>query len=303
MSHRVVQLSDTHFLEEGGEAEGGFSYDTAAAFDAVLAHMNNAGAETGTTIDMVAVTGDVADHGTVGEYQRAAGAFARMGVPVNACPGNHDQHAVFNAVARPQVSTSRVVHVDNWCHLFVDSNNGVLRTADDGNLVDPDSYEDRLHINGILGAREAAWIREQVAATAADHVFIWLHHPPAPQAPLCDDADYAAEWRTVLDGLSSVRGIAGGHTHVPGHYEFEGVPVVMAPAFKNNFDLVERTLLPPGYVVHDFADDGSVVSTVQLVDSPEWPRHPYGRAVHSLMMGELSWDTFNEIVARKTASA
>lgn len=296
MSHRVVQLSDTHFLEEGEDAEGGFAYDTAAAFEAVLGHMDTA------SIDLVAVTGDVADHGRAGQYQRAADAFARIGAPVNACPGNHDQHAVFGAVARPQISTSRVVNIDNWCHLFVDSNNGVLRSDDNGNLVDPPAYEDRLHINGIIGAREAAWIREQAQATTADHMFIWLHHPPSPNAPLCDDQDYAAEWRSIVSDLPALRGIAGGHTHVPGHYDFEGVPVVMAPAFKNNFDLDERTLLPPGYVTHDFADDGTVQSTVQLVDAPEWPRHPYGRAVHSLMMGELSWEEFGAIVARKTAS-
>lgn len=297
MSHRVVQLSDTHFLEEGEDAEGGFAYDTAAAFEAVLDHLDTA------SIDLVAVTGDVADHGRAGQYKRAADAFARIGLPVNACPGNHDQHAVFGAVARPLISTSRVVNIDNWCHLFVDSNNGVLQTDDAGNLVDPDVYDDRLHINGLLGQREAAWIREQVAATTADHVFVWLHHPPSPTAPLCHDDEYAAEWQALIEDMATLRGIAGGHTHVPGHYEFCGVPVVMAPAFKNNFDLVERTLLPPGYVTHDFADDGTVTSTVELVDSPAWPRHPYGRAVHGLMMGELSWDEFNAIVVRKLAGS
>ena len=35
---RILQLSDTHFLEDGTEAEGGEgAYDTDAAFDAVMA--------------------------------------------------------------------------------------------------------------------------------------------------------------------------------------------------------------------------------------------------------------------------
>ena len=34
---RIAQLSDTHFLAPGEAAEGGFAYDTAQAFEAVLA--------------------------------------------------------------------------------------------------------------------------------------------------------------------------------------------------------------------------------------------------------------------------
>ncbi len=297
MSHRVVQLSDTHFLEPESEAEGGFAYDTAAAFEAVVAHMDTE------TVDLVTVTGDIADHGRAAQYRRAADAFARIGAPVNACPGNHDQHAVFGAVARPNVATSRVIHLGEWCHLFVDSSNGVLRADSTGNLVDPDAYEDRLHTNGVLGAREAAWVREQASLTSADHLFIWLHHPPAPEFPLSADEAYAAEWRALIGDLPRLRGMAGGHTHNPSQYEFEGVPVFVAPSLKNNFDIEARTLLPPGYGVHNFADDGTVESRIELVDDPAWPRHPYGRAVHALLMGELDWDTFNEIVARKSAGS
>lgn len=298
MSHRVIQLSDTHFLADGDDPEGGFAYDTNQAFDAVCEDI--AGLD-GPTIDFVAVTGDIADHGRLNQYRQAAEAFARLDLPVNACPGNHDQHAYFGAVARTTIATSRVMHVDNWCHLFVDSNAGVLRPDAAGNLVDPDNYVDRLHTNGNLGVREAAWIREQSAATDADHVFIWLHHPPQPAAPLCADDRYAAEWKPVIADIATLRGMAGGHTHVPGDYVFEGVPMFMAPSFKNNFDLHARTLLPPGYRTFDFGDDGSVNSGVRLTDHERWPRLPYGNAVHGLLMGEISWDQFDEIMARSQA--
>lgn len=297
MSHRVVQLSDTHFLEPGAEPEGGFAYDTSVAFEAVLADLK------GQPVDLVAVTGDVADHGRPAQYRRAAEAFAQLDAPVNACPGNHDQHVAFSGVARPTVATSRVVHVDNWCHLFVDSNAGVLTTDTDGNLSDPDDYLERLHINGALGEREAAWVRAQAAITDAAHLFIWLHHPPAPTAPLSADDAYAAEWAAVIPDLSELRGIAGGHTHVPGEYDFAGVPVWMAPSLKNNFDLEAQTTLPPGYRTYRFHEDGRIEADVRLLDDDRWPRVRYGRAVHSLMMGEISWDEFDVIVARKAARA
>ena len=37
---RVIQLSDTHFLEAGLEAEGGGAYNTSLAFDHVLDHID-----------------------------------------------------------------------------------------------------------------------------------------------------------------------------------------------------------------------------------------------------------------------
>lgn len=89
---RIVQLSDTHFLEEGATPEGGHSYDTDAAYEAVLAYMGDH-----SDLDMVVVTGDVADHGRAAQYRKASAAFARLEVPVNICPGNHDFVDAFQA--------------------------------------------------------------------------------------------------------------------------------------------------------------------------------------------------------------
>jgi len=295
---RVAQLSDTHFLENGEAAEGTFAYDTAEAFEAVAADLAEQ-----EPFDLITVTGDVADHGRAGQYQRAATAFARLDSPVNVCPGNHDQDALFTAsMARPTVAISRAMELGPWCFLFVDSNAGVLIETDDGRRVDPKEYEDRLHRNGALGDREANWVRDMCAATSAEHVFVWLHHPPDPPMGLTNDADYAAEWRALIADLPNVRGFAGGHTHVPDEYDFEGRPVFVSPAFKNNFDMENETTLPPGYRTYKFFADGTVSSEVHLMEDPRWPRHPLGRAVMALLRGELTFDEFSEIVARKAPS-
>ena len=296
---RVAQLSDTHFLEEGAIAEGGFAYDTGQAFEAVRDHLTNYRPH-----DLIVVTGDIADHGRAEQYQRAANAFAQLDAPVNVCLGNHDQDLAFTmGMGRPGVGTSRVSEVGAWCFLFVDSNSGVMVPNETGRLVDPDDYDDRLHRNGALGERETSWIRDMCATTTAQHVFIWLHHPPASPVGLSQDDEYTAEWRALLGDLTNVRGMAGGHTHVPDAYHFEDVPIFVSPALKNNFDLTAKTMLPPGYRTYEFTPDGSVSSNVHLVDDERWPRHPLGRAVMSLMQGELTWGQFDEIVARKTLTA
>ncbi len=293
---RVVQLSDTHFLESGHEPEGGFGYDTYAAFDAVLADVERSADQP----DLVVVTGDVADHGRVEQYRLAADAFARFKMPVNVCPGNHDQDAAFTAsIGRPGVATSRVVTAGAWGFLFVDSNAGVMVPSATGRHVDPDDVADRLHRNGSLGPRESDWIRATCATIDAEHIFIWVHHPPSPPRGLGGDDTYGAEWAALLADLPQVRGLGGGHTHIPTDYVLDGRPVFVAPALKNNFDLDAGTLLPPGYRSYQFAPDGTITSQVRLVDDARWPRSILARSVVALLNGELSHEEFDAIVVRR----
>lgn len=294
---RIVQLSDTHFLERGEAPEGGHAYDTAAAFDAVRDHM----AQT-TPADLVVVTGDIADHGRTAQYAVAAQALAQLPAPVNVCPGNHDQQdALTVGLGRTNISGSRVIEAGEWCFLFVDSNDGIKIIDDSGRAVDPPAYEDRLHCDGSLGEREAGWVKAMCAATTAEHIFIWLHHPPACAVPLMVNKHYTAEWEALLSELPKVRGMGAGHTHIPAEWQVVGRPVFVAPSLKNNFDLDAATMLGPGYRTYDFAADGSISSEVHLIEDERWPRAPLGRAIRSLFNGELTYDELNAIVARKQA--
>lgn len=291
---RIAQLTDTHFLEDGEAPEGGHAYDTDAAFDAVVEHLgDHAG------FDLVVVTGDVADHGRAGQYRKAADAFARLQAPVNVCPGNHDLDAPFTAgIGRPGVGTSRLVEVGAWAFVFVDSSAGLMELDEHGLPVDPPG-EDRLHNNGALGRREAAVVRRLCGQTSADHIFIWLHHPPGVEVPFVRNDAYTEEWRAVLADVAGVRGFGGGHTHIPDEYELAGRPVFVAPSLKNNFSLDPKTWLPPGYRTYEFEADGTIVSELHLVDDDRWPRRPFGRALTSLFMGELTFAELAEIAARR----
>lgn len=294
---RIAQFSDTHFVEAGTAAEGGFGYDIAQAFDAVHADY-----KARAPVDMVVVTGDVADHGRTAQYAVAAAAFERLDAPVHVCPGNHDQHDPFTAsLGRAQVTTSRAIEAQNWCFLFVDSNDGIRSLDETGRAVDPPDYEDRLHCDGSLGEREAAWVRAMCAATNAEHVFVWLHHPPACEVPFMRNEPYTAEWQTLLDELPIIRGLGGGHTHIPADWELAGRPIYVAPSLKNNFDLDAKTMLGPGYRTYAFTPDGTVTSEVHLIEDERWPRAPLGRALLSLFNADLTFDEFYAIVGRKTA--
>ncbi|MEM9032958.1 MAG: metallophosphoesterase [Actinomycetota bacterium] len=294
----VLQLSDTHFLEPGALPEGSGAYDTAEAFEAVLDRIGQGGG-----VDLAVVTGDVADHGRPAQYRLAADRFSRLPAPVNVCPGNHDTDVAFTTcLGRPGVSTSRVIELGPWAMVFVDTCAGLFEVDDHGRAVDAD-YDVRLHSDGTLGGGEAAWVRDVVATTDAEHVFLWLHHPPV-RLPIYDNETYVAAWAELLSDLPSVRGMGAGHTHVPTEHELDGVPIFVAPSFKNNFDLDAGVFLPPGYRTYTFDDDGTVTSEVRLVDADDrWPRRPLPRAVRALFAGELTFAELDEIIRRKAATA
>ncbi len=291
---RIAQLSDTHFLEQGALPEGGHTYDIDAAFEAVLADLGDH-----PDLDMVVVTGDIADQGLAIQYRKASAAFSRLPAPVNVCPGNHDFDRAFQAgVGRPGVGTSRVVEIENWSFLFVDSNAGIMRPGEAGLPADPPGKE-RLHNNGLLGDREAAWIGQMCEATLAEHVFIWLHHPPDVPVPMSHSEVYANEWRGLLAEHANIRGLGGGHTHIPDRYEIAERPVFVAPSLKNNFSLEPQTWLPPGYRTYEFSPDGSIASSVHLIDDERWPRKPFGSVLKSLFMAEITFDELVEIAAQR----
>lgn len=296
---RVAQLSDTHFLEPGAEAEGGgYGYDTSEAFEAVLAHLLD-----GPEPDLVVVTGDVADHGRAEQYEIAASALARLPAPVVVCPGNHDFDEPFRtAFVGGTIEAPLVTRHGPWAFVYADSNAGVMFADPDGARVDPPG-DRRLHSNGSLGEDEAVWLTDTVASIDAEHIFVWLHHPPSADVPLCADEEYDVEWSALMGSLEPVRGFGAGHTHVPSAYSFAGRSVFVAPSLKNNFDLTANTLLPPGYRTYEFRPDGTIESSVELIDDDErWPRRPFGRAVRALFMGEISYAELADIVARRSGS-
>src|ERR671916_820255 len=80
----LAQVSDFHI--DGGDAR-------AARAERVMGYL----AGLPRPVDAVLVTGDVADHGAVAEYE-AARRLLSAPAPVLVCPGNHDRRANFRRV-------------------------------------------------------------------------------------------------------------------------------------------------------------------------------------------------------------
>ncbi len=284
---RVTQFSDTHFTTSDEPTHGGLGYDTDETWDLIHAH-----AFATDHPDLVVVTGDVVDNGLPEEYAKAAKHLARIPVQANVCIGNHDFQVPFDAVLPGRgLTTSRTMRLGAWLFLFADSNFGGRSLGDDGRLHD---RHDRIESPPQLGDHEVAWIDETIASTDADHVFLWVHHPPRSRA---DTNPYESEVRGLFQRHESLRGMGVGHTHTDKVLDIEGRKAYTCPAFTINLDLPNETVLPPGYRTYEFGDDGSVSSESHLLDDPRWPRRRLEPPVSAWLRGEMSYDDMQVAMA------
>lgn len=284
---RVLQLSDTHFSTPGNRSHGGFGYDTDAAFAAVFDHAFGASDAPGSDCDLVVVTGDVADHGRPDEYQVAVEALGRIDPPTVVVPGNHDFDVPLRVgVPRPGLGADRVLRVGRWLFLFADSNFQGRQVGDDGRLVDRD---DRIEAEAALGPGEVAWIDEMIEASDADHVFVWLHHPPGTPG-IYGSPTLDREATDLVERHPTIKGFAAGHIHSDPVLDVAGCPVHVCLALTINFDFDTWTTLPPGYRTYAFNPDGSIETSSFRLEDERWPMIELPDPATRFFKGELGFD-------------
>lgn len=288
----IVQFSDTHFSRPGHRSHGGFGYDTDAAWAETVGDAFGPGRD---LPDLTVVTGDLVDRGQADEYRVAVERLVDVPTPVTLQPGNHDFEAPFlAAMARPGVSIDRAVRLGPWLFVFADSNGDGRAPAPDqgGRIVD---RPNRIEAKGLLGSNEIAWLDEVITASDADHVWLWMHHPPAMIGAFARP-DFDAEIVDLIGRHPRVRGIGAGHVHTDVRAEIANRPVYVCPALTINFDMEQWITLPPGYRRYRFGDDGSVESETHLLAHDDrWPRFDLPEPVIAHFRGELGFD---EMLAR-----
>jgi Icc protein len=232
----VLQLSDIHLTAAGGELGG---IDPDARLTAVLAAWEAVDEDA----DLVLLTGDNADDGSVEAYARLAAAVARLDAPVVALPGNHDVPATLAAV----LGEPPVVELGAWRIVGLDTSR-------------PGQVHGTLDVPAALDVLDQLDERPTVVA---------LHHPPASTS--------AHEWfqldggADLLAGLGErpwVRAVASGHLHEvfdiegPGGLALLGAPSTYSAIAHDGTTLRFDVDEPRGARVLHLEDDGTFSSTV-----------------------------------------
>jgi 3',5'-cyclic AMP phosphodiesterase CpdA len=244
----LAQLSDPHI----GAGWGG--PDTverlAAAVDSIRALRDRPHA--------VLVTGDIADTASPDEYVTARELLARVGVPVYALPGNHDDRAGLRRAFE----------------LPGDGDEPVQYTVDVGplRLVVADTVCPGAD-HGELDADRLAWLDETLAALSAPTV-VALHHPPiALGVPVWDEIGLLdrAALAGVIERHPHVQAVLGGHIHRAITAPFAGRVAMSVPStymqgeLDFGADTIELVDEPPMFALHTFTD-GVLVSHLQPVE-------------------------------------
>ncbi|MFF5205663.1 metallophosphoesterase [Streptosporangium sp. NPDC000396] len=212
-------------------------------------------------LEAVLVTGDIADHGLVSEYEEARKLLGSRH-PVLTCPGNHDVRAAFRQVLLDEPATqdpiNRAYHTPGAVFALCDSS---IPGQDDGHLAE----------------ETVTWLEALLGETADDvPVFIAFHHPPvALHSPFLDAIRLNGEQRLaeLVTRHPNVAAVLCGHAHTPAATTFAGRPLLVAPGVASTLrlpwehgpsdDYVDYRL-PPALAFH-VLDDGRLTTHYRVV--------------------------------------
>jgi Icc protein len=211
----IAHLSDPHL---DGTAEPRERLDRVTSYLSSLSR----------PVDVLLVTGDLADHGAPPEYAELAAALPAGTLVL---PGNHDRRAplraglpyLVRAAGAPDDPVNQSFDVAGARFVLLDS-----------------SVPDEVH--GLLADETLAFLRDQLAAVPAGMpVLVCFHHPPVEVGhPVIDGWRMFREDRlaAVLAAFPGVvTALLAGHIHSAATATFAGTPLLVAPGIRSTVPL------------------------------------------------------------------
>jgi Icc protein len=241
MSATVLQLSDIHFAGQPAELVHGLDPD------ARLARVLDAWRALHIDVDLVVLTGDIAEDASHTALERVAAAVAPLAAPVLAVAGNHDDARAVVDVFGPPCA----VDVGGWRIVGIDT----TRPGDAHGTIDVDATAAALD--------EAPDVVTMLA----------IHHPPVSRSTLAMFRLDGGE--RLLDALADrphVKAVLSGHLHDDFSFEGRGgVALLGCPstygALTHDGDTYEiHPDAPIGARILHLDDDGTFATTVLVVD-------------------------------------
>jgi 3',5'-cyclic-AMP phosphodiesterase len=257
----IAQISDLHIKADRKLAYG--IVDTATMLEVCIAHINNLSPAP----NLVVITGDLVDYGTVAEYTLLRKLLAPIKAPIYLIPGNHDNRENLRSV----FSDHRYLHQSpEFVQFSVPL--GPLNLIGIDTTVPGNSH-------GELCAARVGWIDEVLTNNPLPTVIL-MHHPPFETGIRHMDLiglRGALLFESVIAKHAQVERLLCGHLHRSIQARFGGTiaSTCPSPAHQVVLDLNANaldcfTLEPPGYQLHTWTAN-RLVSHTQVIGTYPGP--------------------------------
>ncbi len=251
----VAQFSDLHVAAEGRDSSG---IDAAARLSRCIAHL----ATLDVAPDLLMLSGDLVDRGSVPEYRRLRALLAEVRIPLRLMPGNHDRRAPMREVFADHD------YLGSDGRMFYHRDLRGLRVIALDSLVEGSE-------GGDLDAAQLQWLDRLLHGSPQMPALVLLHHPPvATGFSRMDRISVAAGSAEALGGILAahpqVRAVLCGHVHRSVQAVWRGVQVSVCPsaAFQARLHLGRGRFEaspdePPAYLLHYW--DGRNLATHTVI--------------------------------------
>lgn len=215
---KIIHLSDLHLSFDGSSVWG---QDTRQKLLRALKQIELLG-----DIDVLIVSGDLSDDGSLSSYCFADQAFSRINIPTYWCPGNHDKLDVLLQRFRPSFCRlDEQVAISGWRIYLLNS------------VVPIPEEPRRNRSRGIISKDTWEQLSTQLSLHPEPSIVV-LHHPPLELGGWQDERilENRLVFREQLKSHSNVRLVLSGHVHCYSQREEDGIIYCTAPSLGFSYD-------------------------------------------------------------------
>lgn len=261
----IAQASDFHICSNGN-----FAYevsDTVKGLKNFIRHIN----KLSFSIDLLCITGDLSDDGTISSYEIVKKKLSELTIPYYIIPGNHDDKKNMARVFSEHKYLNN--YIDNRIFHSFTINNIKIILLDSVSAGEPHGSL----TDGILEAME-------LELDTNNNSLVFLHQPPFPSGiGFMDNQPYMNREKllNILSKAENLLLVGCGHIHRAMFSRKGSVNFSLAPSTAMQLDLDLNEAAPgdfvletPGYLIHCISLNNSLspeisTHTVQITDKKE----------------------------------
>jgi 3',5'-cyclic AMP phosphodiesterase CpdA len=255
----IAHLSDPHLRPSGVLYKG--VVDSNAMFGAAVSHLNGMFPRP----DLVILSGDLVDEGTLAEYAVARELLAGIVQPLLIIPGNHDDRENF----RQSFADHAYLPKAGPLH-FVADRHGPMR------VIGLDVTVPEQH-HGDMDDHAVGWLADALAREPERPTMIMMHQPPFESGIPYIDAYLClrgSRLASILARFPAVERVVCGHIHRFMQLRFGGTVLCTAPSTATAIALrlwpeakAASFIEPPAFLLHRWAPNTGLVTHLVPIGS------------------------------------